>query len=65
MVLAYMTEFEENGYPILDDDKGIYPLTLLIDDTMREDEVRLSVPTMDDGDETEDVTINVPQFEYA
>lgn len=62
---AYMTEFEENGYPILDDDKGIYPLTLLIDDTMREDEVRLSVPTMDDGDETEDVTINVPQFEYA
>lgn len=62
---AYMTEFEENGYPILDDDKDIYPLTLLIDDTMREDEVRLSVPTMDDGDETEDVTINVPQFEYA
>ena len=28
-------------------------------------EVRLAVPTMDDGDETEDVTINVPQFEYA
>jgi len=25
----------------------------------------LAVPTMDDGDETEDVTINVPQFEYA
>ena len=63
---AYMTEFEENGYPILDDDKDIYPLTLLIDDTMREDEVRLAVPTMDDdGDETENVTINVPQFEYA
>lgn len=63
---AYMTEFEENGYPILDDDKDIYPLTLLIDNTMREDEVRLAVPTMDDdGDETENVTINVPQFEYA
>ena len=63
---AYMTEFEENGYPILDDDKDIYPLTLLIDDTMREDEVCLAVPTVDDdGDETENVTINVPQFEYA
>lgn len=63
---AYMTEFEENGYPILDEDNGIFPLTLLIDDTMREDEVSLAVPTMDDdGDETEDVTIDVPQFEYA
>ena len=44
---------------------GIYPLTLLIDKTMRDNEVRLAVPTLDDGDETEDVTIDVPQFEYV
>jgi len=25
----------------------------------------LAVPTMDDGDETEDVIIDVPKFEYA
>jgi len=49
----------------LDENSDIYPLTLLVDDTMRDNEVRLAVPTMDDGDETEDVTINVPQFEYA
>jgi hypothetical protein len=62
---AFMTEFDEYGYPILDENSDIYPLTLLVDDTMRDNEVRLAVPTMDDGDETEDVTINVPQFEYA
>lgn len=62
---AFMTEFDEYGYPVLDEDSDIYPLTLLVDDTMRDNEVRLAVPTMDDGDETEDVTINVPQFEYA
>ena len=28
-------------------------------------ELRLAVPTLDDGDETENVTIDVPQFEYA
>ena len=62
---AFMTEFDEYGYPILDDNSDIYPLTLLVDNTMRDNEVRLAVPTMDDGDETEDVTIDVPQFEYA
>ena len=62
---AFMTEFDEYGYPILDENSDIYPLTLLVDDTMRDNEVRLAVPTMDDGDETEDVTINVPQFEYT
>ena len=62
---AFMTEFDEYGYPILNEDNDIYPLTLLVDNTMRDNEVRLAVPTMDDGDETEDVTINVPQFEYA
>ena len=62
---AFMTEFDEYGYPILDENSDIYPLTLLVDDTMRDNEVRLAVPTMDDGDGTEDVTIDVPQFEYA
>ena len=62
---AFMTEFDEYGYPVLDEDSDIYPLTLLVDNTMRDDEVRLAVPTMDDGDETEDVIIDVPKFEYA
>ena len=62
---AFMTEFDEYGYPVLDENSDIYPLTLLVDNTMRGNEVRLAVPTMDDGDETKDVTIDVPQFEYA
>ena len=62
---AFMTEFDEYGYPILNEDSDIYPLTLLVDDTMRDGELRLAVPTLDDGDETENVTIDVPQFEYA
>jgi len=62
---AFMTEFDEYGYPVLDEDSDIFPLTLLVDNTMRDDEVRLAVPRMDDGDETEDVIIDVPKFEYA
>jgi hypothetical protein len=62
---AFMTEFDEYGYPVLDDNSDIFPLTLLVDNTMRNGELRLAVPTMDDGDETEDVTIDVPQFEYV
>ncbi|MCR5849767.1 MAG: hypothetical protein K6G92_03530 [Bacteroidaceae bacterium] len=62
---AFMTEFDEYGYPQFDEESDIYPLTLLVDNTMRDNEVRLAVPTLDDGDETENVTINVPQYEYA
>ena len=62
---AFMTEFDEYGYPILNEDSDIYPLTLLVDNTMRDGDLRLAVPTLDDGDETENVTIDVPQFEYA
>ncbi|MBR3432175.1 MAG: hypothetical protein IKH05_01315 [Bacteroidaceae bacterium] len=62
---AFMTEFDEYGCPVLNEDGDIFPLTLLVDNTMRDNEVRLAVPTTDDGDETEDVTINVPKFEYA
>lgn len=60
---AFMTVFDEHGYPIIDDDSDIYPLTLLIDDTMREGTIRLAVPTLDDEDnEAAPVTIDVPQF---
>ena len=62
---AFMTEFDKYGYPILDENSGIFPLTLLVDNTMRDGELRLAVPTLDDGDEIENVTIDVPQFEYA
>ena len=59
-----MPEFDEYDYPIIDGEKRIFPLTLLIDDFMREGEVRLAVPTID-GDECEDVIIDVPHFEFA
>lgn len=62
---AFMTEYDEYGYPILNEDSDIYPLTLLVDNTMRDGELRLAVPTLDDGDDTENVTIDVPQLEYA
>ena len=62
---AFMTEFDKYGYPILDENIRILPLTLLVDHTMRDGEVRLAVPTLGDGDEAENVTIDVPQFEYA
>ena len=63
---AFMKDFDEYGYPIIDEDSDIYPLTLLVDDNMRDGSIRLAVPTTDDeGDESEPVTIDVPQFEYA
>jgi hypothetical protein len=63
---AFMTDFDEFGYPILDEDIEIYPLTLLVDDNMGDGTIRLAVPTLDDdGDELKPVTIDVPQFEYA
>lgn len=63
---AFMTDFDENGYPIIDEDSDIYPLTLLVDGNMRDGTIRLAVPTLDDDDdELEPVTIDVPKFEYA
>ena len=62
---AYMTEFDEYGYPIFGENSDIYPFTLLIDKTMKDGEVRLAVPTLDDGDDTVKVPVGVPQFEYA
>jgi hypothetical protein len=32
---------------------------------MKDGEVRLAVPTLDDGDDTVNVPVDVPQFEYA
>lgn len=61
---AFMTRFGENGYPILEKEKSIYPLTLLVDNDMRDDEVRLSVPSMD-GDNEEIEIVNVPQLELV
>ena len=62
---AFMTEFDEYGYPIIEENSDILPLTLLVDNTMRDGELRLAVPTSDDEDENEIVNIDVPQFEYA
>lgn len=54
-----------SNYAIIDDDSDIFPLTLLVDNTMRDGVLVLAVPTLDDGDETEIVTVDVPQYEYA
>jgi hypothetical protein len=62
---AFMTEFDEYGYPIFGENSDIYPLTLLIDKTMKDGDVRLAVPTLDDGEGTEVVIIDVPKFEFA
>lgn len=61
---AFLTQFDENGYPILDEEKAIYPLTLLVNNEMKDGEIRLSVPSMD-GDTEEIETVNVPQLELA
>jgi len=61
---AFMTDFGENGYPKLDKEKSIYPLTLLVDNEMRDGVVRLSVPSLD-GDEDVKETVNVPQLEFV
>ena len=63
---AFMTDFNENGYPVFDDNSEVYPLTLLIDEKMRDGEVRLTTPTTDDDDEEPETVINdVPQKEYV
>lgn len=62
---AFMT-YDEDGYPIIDENSDIFPLTLLIDEKMRDGEVRLATPTTDDDDEEPENVINdVPQKEYV
>lgn len=63
---AFMTDFDENGYPIFTEDSEIYPLTLLVDNTMSDGTIKLSTPTLDDGDdETETNIVDVPKYEFA
>ena len=63
---AFMTMFDKFGFPILDEEHGIYPLTLLVDDKMTDGLVRLSVPTMDDDDdELDPITVDMPKYEYC
>lgn len=52
------------GVPEIDEDKGIWPLTLLIDKDMRDGEIRLSCPD-DDDDESDEVKVPViPKYVY-
>ena len=62
---AFMTNFDEYGIPILSEDEDIYPLTLLIDNTMRDGNLRLAVPTLDDDVEEEIIPVDVPEFEFV
>lgn len=62
---AYMVDYDENGYPILDENSEIYPLTLLIDDNMLDGVIKLSVPSIDDDKDETPVTVDLPKFEYA
>lgn len=54
-----------DGHIAIDEEKGIYPLTLLIDNSMRNGIIRLATPTSDDEGEEEHVVIDSPKFEYA
>lgn len=62
---AFMTNFDEYGIPILSEGEDIYPLTLLIDNTMRDGNLRLAVPTLDDDVEEEIIPVDVPEFEFV
>lgn len=59
---AYMETAD--GSIAMDEEAGIYPLTLLIDNAMCNGTVRLATPTSDDGEE-ENVVMDTPKFEYA
>lgn len=60
---AYMETTD--GHIAIDEEKGIFPLTLLIDNSMRDGTLRLATPTSDDEGEEENVVIESPKFEYA
>lgn len=62
---AFMKDYDENGYPVIDEDSDIYPLTLLTDNTMPDGELRLSTYTDDDGDTKDNVVITSTKLEYA
>jgi len=60
---AFMTDLDEDGYPIFGD--GIYPLTLLIDCNIRIGELRLSTPTDESDEEFEINKVLTPVYELA
>lgn len=60
---AFMTDLDEDGYPIFGD--GIYPLTLLIDCNIRIGELRLSTPTDESDDEFDIDKVLTPVYELA
>lgn len=60
---AYMET--PDGDIAINKEAGIFPLTLLIDNSMRNGTLRLATPTTDDEEEEENVVIDLPQFEYA
>ena len=62
---AFMKERDEYGIPIVSEENGIYPLTLLIDEEMNDCNVRLAVPTSDDDNEEEVVPVDNPEYELA
>ena len=62
---AFMDNYDENGYPVLDENSNIYPLTLLIDEKLLDNTIKLTVPTIDDDNETDQIIVNIPKFEYA
>lgn len=60
---AYMEQ--PDGNISIDEEAGIYPLTLLIDDTLRDGILRLTTPTSDDDRDEENILIDSPKFEFA
>ena len=62
---AFMTNFNEFGIPILSEDEDIYPLTLLVAETMRDGTIRLAVPTLDDDFEDEIIPVEAPKYELV
>ena len=55
----------DGRYIGIDEEKDIYPLTLLIDDTMRDGTLRLASPISEDDEGDENVVIDSPKFAYV
>jgi len=55
----------EKGIPKFDEDKCIWPLTLLIDNDMLDGEIKLSCPDDDEKESEEQVVPVAPQYEYT
>lgn len=60
---AYMDTAD--GHITIDEEAGIFPLTLLIDNSMRDGMLRLTTPAWDDEREDYNIVIDLPNFEYA